>query len=70
MTTDEAFEIIRVAIGNHPEKDGIPIATAILTITEELMSKLERIAVASETVANTTATDGYGYPYVRTMTST
>lgn len=52
MNTQEAFDIIVKAINDHPDKEGVPIATALVIIAEELLSKLERIAVASETSAS------------------
>lgn len=75
MTIDEAFATIRGGIradvkDGALDRESAAITLAMADVFEELMSKLERIAIASETIANTTATDGYGYPYIRTMTST
>lgn len=49
--TKAAFDIIRKAAKEHPDKEGTPIALALIDVAEELLSKLERIAVATETLA-------------------
>ena len=64
--TKEAFDIIRKAVTTHPDKEGSPIALALIDVTEELLSKLERIAVATETLAQSSVVDGYGYHSIRT----
>ena len=46
--TKQAFEIIRKAATEHPDKEGVPIALAIVDIAEEYLSTLKRIADASE----------------------
>ena len=48
MDQKEAFTVIRKAASEHPDKEGVPIALALIDVVEELMSKLERIAVAVE----------------------
>lgn len=50
MTTDlkDKFDMIRQAIKEHPDQGGSPLAFAALDVVEELLSKLERIAVAAE----------------------
>ncbi len=65
MDMKEAFDIIRVAIKDHQDKEGIPVATALLTVAEELLSKLERIAVAAETSASAVG-EHYGIPAIWT----
>lgn len=58
------FDIIRAAIKDHPDKSGTPLAIAALDVIEETMSKLERIAVATEAVAQT-VNYAFGEPAVR-----
>jgi hypothetical protein len=58
MDTKEAFDIIRVAIKDHQDKEGIPVVLALVDIAEELLSKLERIAVAAERSADTVMDNG------------
>lgn len=53
MTTDEAFATIRGGIradvkDGHLDRESAAITLAMADVFEELMSKLERIAVAAE----------------------
>jgi hypothetical protein len=48
IDTKQAFETIRKAATEHPDKEGVPIALAIVDIAEEYLSTLKRIADASE----------------------
>lgn len=68
MDLKPKFDLIRLAIKTHPDKEGSPLALAALDITEEFLSKLERIAVATETVAQTVS-HAYDEPAVRTRLS-
>lgn len=64
------FDLMRVMVRRDMkdghDRDSAAMASAMIDVAEELMSKLERIAVAAETIANTTAIDHYGQPSVRT----
>ena len=65
--TDQAFQTIRQAVSTHSDKEGATVALAVLDIAEEFLAKLDRIAFAAETLAETTATDSYGgHPFIRT----
>lgn len=53
-----AFTVIRKAASEHPDKEGVPIILALVDVAEEIMSKLERIAVAAERSADTVMDNG------------
>jgi hypothetical protein len=65
MTTDEAFATLRAGVTKGHDRDAAAMALAMITVADAMMSKLERIAVASETLAGTVG-EHYGIPTIWT----
>jgi hypothetical protein len=66
MDMKDKFEIIRQAIQADTHAEAKPVALAAIDIAEEFLSKLERIAVATEAVASTVMISPGSIPAVQT----